>query len=158
MRHPDWLVAMSTVIGVAGVAWPNAQPPIVVWNASRSVPIGLYYIIARPPLRDELAALRLPASMRSLANERGYLPTEMVLIKPVAAISGDVICRRGAIVTINDNPIAHALTADASGRPLPKWSGCFRADDQRFFVLSDDPDSFDGRYFGLVNSDRKSVV
>ena len=49
MRKPLWRIAIFISIGVAGVAWPKAQSPLFVWNVSRSVPVGLYVIIARPP-------------------------------------------------------------------------------------------------------------
>ena len=151
MRRRRWLVAVSIVIGVAGVSWSKAHSSLFVWNVSRSVPVGLYVIVERPPLRGELAALRLPEPMRSLADARRYLATKAILLKPVGALAGDTVCRRGAIVAINGRPVARALTVDASGRPLPQWSGCHDIDERQLFVLSDDQYSFDGRYFGVVD-------
>lgn len=150
MRRRHWAVVATIAIAVVCASWPKAQSPLFVWNVSPSVPVGLYVIDPRQPSRGELAALRLPEPIRSLADARGYVEIGMVLIKPVAAISGDVICRRGLIVTVNSSRVAHALPADASGRPLPEWSGCYDVDQQGFLVLSDEPNSFDGRYFGLV--------
>ena len=152
MRRRRWPVAVTIAIAVAAVAWPKAELPLFVWNVSQSVPVGLYVIIQRPPSRGEFAALRLPEPMRSLADARGYLAATAVLIKPVAALSPDLVCRHGAIVTINGWPVARAFTADTSSRPLPQWSGCREIDGQQFLVLSDDPNSFDSRYFGLVDA------
>ena len=152
MRWRHWPVAVTIASGVAGASWPKAQSPLCAWNVSRSVPVGLYVIIARPPLRGELAALRLPEPMRSLADARGYLRANAVLIKQVAALSPGRVCRHDGIVTINGHPAALALTADTSGRPMPKWSGCHDIDEGRFLVLSDEPNSFDSRYFGLVDA------
>jgi type IV secretory pathway protease TraF len=84
------------------------------------------------------------------------LPTGALLIKPVAASTGDVVCRHRSIVTINGRAAAFARTADASGRPLPKWTGCIRLDARGVFVLSAEPLSFDSRYFGPI--DRRNVL
>jgi len=59
-------------------------------------------------------------------------------------------------VTINGRVVARAKTADQAGRPLPFWSGCFRLAPTDVFVLSQDPDSFDSRYFGPVQ--RRHIV
>ena len=152
MRNSHWRIAILISIGVAGVAWPKAQSPLFVWNVSRSVPVGLYAIAEHQPSRGEIAVLRLPVQMRNLADARGYPQSHAVLMKPVAALAGDTVCRHGAIITINGQLAARALIADTSGRPLPRWSGCHDTDDRQIFVLSDEQQSFDGRYFGLVES------
>ncbi len=152
MRRRKWPLPATVIIGVAGVAWPKAQSPPVAWNVSPSVPPGLYLIIGRQTSKGELAVLRLPEPMRSLATARGYLPAKAVLIKPVAARSPDRVCRYGSVVTINGQRAAHALTADPSGRPMPQWRGCHELDAAHLLVLSDDPSSFDGRYFGLLEA------
>ncbi len=152
MRLPDWLISMSVTIGVASVAWPKAQSPLFVWNISESVPVGLYVILARRPSRGEIAALHLTEPLRSLADERSYLPASGLLLKPVATRAGDIVCRSGAAITINGQLAAHALIADMMGRPMPKWSGCHDIDDRQVFVLSDTQQSFDGRYFGPVDA------
>lgn len=41
--------------------------------------------------------------------------------------------------------------ASRLGRPLPAWQGCVRLCTGQFLLLmTDSPDSFDGRYFGLT--------
>lgn len=151
VRRRQWPAAVLIVIGVAGALWPKAQSPLFVLNVSQSMPVGLYVIIARPPSRGEFAALRLPGPVRGIANVRGYLPANAVLIKPVAGIAPDLVCRHEGIVTINGHLAAHALTTDTSGRLLPQWSGCHVVEDRQLFVLSEEKHSFDGRYFGLVD-------
>jgi type IV secretory pathway protease TraF len=69
----------------------------------------------------------------------------------VAAGAGDVVCRHGALITINGRAVAQARLTDTAGRPLPAWSGCIRLADTQVFVLAVDPDSFDSRYFGPVD-------
>jgi conjugative transfer signal peptidase TraF len=122
--------------------------PLLLWNASASVPIGLYRRTARPPHVGALALLRLPEPGRRLAAARGYLPAGALLIKPVAAAAGDLVCRHGPLVAINARTVARAAHFDRKGRPLPRWSGCRRLTAAQVFLLSPAPDSFDGRYFG----------
>jgi type IV secretory pathway protease TraF len=86
--------------------------------------------------------------VRSLAAARGYLPAGVLLIKPVAAAAGDLVCRHGPLVAINARTVARAAHFDREGRPLPRWSGCRRLGTAQVFLFSPEPDSFDGRYFG----------
>jgi len=99
-----------------------------------------------------LAVIRLPEPFLMLASARGYLLAGILLIKPIAAGAGDLVCRHGAIVTINGRTAALAKAGDAGGRPLPRWQGCRRLDALQIFVLSPDADSFDSRYFGPLDS------
>jgi type IV secretory pathway protease TraF len=89
--------------------------------------------------------------VRSLAAARGYLPDGALLIKPVAAGAGDLVCRHGPHVAINGRTAASAAGADRRGRPLPRWSGCRRLTAAQVFLLSPEPASFDGRYFGPLS-------
>ena len=125
--------------------------PLLLWNASASVPIGLYVRSARPPRVGALVLLRLPQPVRGLAAARGYLPAGVLLIKPVAAAAGDLVCRHGPLVAIKARTVARAARADRKGRPLPSWSGCRRLTSALLFAVSPEPDSFDGRYFGPLS-------
>jgi conjugative transfer signal peptidase TraF len=154
-RHRLCTLALLAVASLA-ILFPKAGAPVLVWNASPSVPIGLYRLTSRPPRAGALAVIRLPEPLRILAETRGYLGKSALLIKPVAAGAGDTVCRHGPLVTINGRIVARAGTSDAAGRTLPAWSGCFRLAANAIFVLSADPDSFDGRYMGPI--DRAHVL
>ena len=143
-------------IGSLAILFPKAGAPVLLWNASPSVPIGLYRLTSGAPLAEALAVIRLPEPFRILAETRGYLRKGALLIKPVAAAAGDTVCRHGSLVTINGRIVARASAVDAGGRPLPAWAGCFRLAADQIFVLSADPDSFDSRYIGPI--DRAHVV
>ena len=148
---------MATLIVAALVTLcPRPDHPRLLWNASPSVPTGLYQLVLRPPIMGELAVVRLPDPVRTLAAARGYLAVAILLIKPVAAATADIVCRHGAHVTINGRTVATARTADTFGRLLPRWSGCITLGEQQVFLLSAAPGSFDGRYFGPV--DRRHVL
>ena len=117
----------------------------------RSLSVG-----SRPSQTAALAVIRLPEPLRILAETRGYLRKGALLIKPIAAGAGDRVCRHDALVTVNGRIVARARTLDAAGRSLPAWSGCFQLGASDIFVLSADPDSFDGRYMGPI--DRAHVM
>lgn len=124
---------------------------MLTWNASASVPIGLYLIEKRRTDIGEIAVLRPPDWASILASERGYLPTSALLLKPVAARQGDIVCRFGQFIFINGRVRSAALQHDKMDRPLPSWKGCQRLGSAQVFVLSRHRDSFDSRYFGPVD-------
>lgn len=124
--------------------------PLVVWNASASVPIGLYAV---RPIGDlavtDLVVARPPEPLASRLAERGYLPKGAPLIKRVAGVPGQKICREGLSVTIDGIVMAEARERDHASRPLPQWRGCFVLRPGEIFLLNwDEPASLDGRYFG----------
>jgi len=124
--------------------------PRLVWNASASAPVGLYRVTPDVPLlRGDMVIARTPSGVRDLAARRHYIPANVPLVKHVAGIAGDRICAVGAAITINGWLVATRRVADAHGRALPRWHGCRRLDRRTLFLLmTANPDSFDGRYFG----------
>lgn len=129
---------------------PAATAPSLVWNATPSVPTGLYVVDPKTPAsRGDLVAARLPQAVRPLAASRGYLPATVPILKRVAAGPGDVVCARGTEVSVNGRTRAVRLPADPQGRRLPSWSGCRRVGPGEAFLLGDHRLSFDGRYFGI---------
>ena len=139
------IVGVGTLIQIA-----SAPKPLLVWNASASAPLGLYYRTLGKPQTSDWVLVRPPESAAKLAAERGYLPQNIALVKMLAAQSGDRVCRSGREIHINDLGKALALERDAGGRKLPIWSGCVTLGTDDIFVLSPAPSSFDGRYFGPI--------
>lgn len=144
------LVAAALACSALAIAPFARTNPTLVWNASPSVPIGLYFIERRTPKLGEIAVLHLSEWAASLADERLYLPSSAVLLKPVAAVEGDVMCRYGLHIFLNGKLRAKALRWDKMHRPLPSWKGCFRLQGGQISVLSKRKDSFDSRYFGAI--------
>lgn len=135
------LLAVPAVYGPA---------PRLVWNASASAPIGLYWVWpGDAPARGEMAIAWAPPRWRALAAERHYLPANVPLVKRVAALRGDLVCASGPEVSVNGVRVATRLPRDPSGRALPWWQGCRRLLGQEYLLLTDAPGSFDGRYFGI---------
>ncbi|MFT4053929.1 MAG: S26 family signal peptidase [Novosphingobium sp.] len=143
------------LIGVGGWIDLSIQPaPRLVWNASVSAPVGLWRIHPGVRLRTgDMVLARTPASVRSLAAARRYVPANVPLVKRIAARDGDEVCAIGAMVFVNGRPVAKRLAHDSRSRPLPWWSGCEALRDGRLLLLMDNPASFDGRYFGPVDED-----
>jgi conjugative transfer signal peptidase TraF len=123
-----------------------------VWNATASVPRGLYAVEADGPLaRGDYVVAQLPGSFRRLADQRGYLPAHIPLVKPVSAVAGDSVCALGQEILINGRQVGDRLAKDLKGRPMPGWSGCVRLKDGEVFLFRTGmPQSFDGRYFGIT--------
>jgi type IV secretory pathway protease TraF len=96
-----------------------------------------------------------PDAARRLAAERRYLPYNVPLVKHVAAAGNDRICAAGEAVFVNGQFAALRQSEDASGRPLPWWTGCrLLAPGEAFLLMPGAPDSFDGRYFGATEPSR----
>ena len=128
---------------------PNLR---LVWNVTASVPVGLYRVLPdETPHRGELVAVRPSPTLARYMASRRYVEAGALLVKPVAAVAGQQVCRSGATVTIDDETVATARTADRMGRPLPVWTGCRRLSAGTVFLLAPAVSaSFDGRYFGPV--------
>ena len=139
-------------LAVAAIALSAAHDatPRLVWNVSASVPGGLYRV---HPLRTagigDLALVAPPAEQARFLSSRAYLAAGLPILKHIAGLPGQVVCRTGDIVTVDGRVRATALRTDHSGRPLPLWSGCHVLRPNQVFLLNPDaPDSFDGRYTG----------
>jgi conjugative transfer signal peptidase TraF len=127
------------------------RAPRLVWNASASVPVGLYRIEPGPVRRGDVVLIRLPPDIAELAHQRGYLPKSAYLIKFVFAVAGDQVCRLGAYLLVRGVLVARASPRDRVGRRMPVWHGCRRLASGDLFVLANCQQSFDGRYFGALS-------
>lgn len=147
--------SLAAVVITAASAIVPPSKPVLVWNGSGSAPRGFY----RPALKDDLAIgtwvlVRAPDWAQALAAARRYMPANVPLIKKIAAMPGDTVCRANRSITRNGRVIAIALERDHNGRALPHWNGCRRLGPGAVFVINNPPHSFDSRYFGPVGRDR----
>jgi conjugative transfer signal peptidase TraF len=133
------------------------RPPLLIYNASASAPVGFYALVPHSQLRrGELVLASIPLWARKLAAARHYLPLNVPVVKRIAALSGDKICANADTVSINGVSSAIRLKADSVGRPLPIWIGCKQLGPQDVLLLLPHKDSFDGRYFGPVSASQIS--
>lgn len=143
---------LSMLAGTALIVAPAWSRPDIrfIWNASASVPIGLYRIVAAGRIDvTDLAVVMPPDELAAFLDRRGYLPRGLPLIKRVLALGGTEVCRRGGEIVAYGTSYGKARERDTRGRSLPVWQGCRTlGEGEAFFMNWDTPDSFDSRYFG----------
>lgn len=144
------ILASVVVIGVAMLVKPRYQ---LLYNTSDSAPRGWYALV---PTQDyqvgTLVFARLPTRAATMAEERGYLPRSVPLLKHIAATYGHEVCDRDRTIFIDGTFAGRALVRDGAGRSLDHWAQCRALTDDELFLLGDgNPASFDSRYFGPVN-------
>lgn len=125
-------------------------PKKLVWNASASTPIGLYSIAPTDRFEvTDLVAVRAPEPLAAFMVERGYIGRGVPLMKRVAGVPGQRVCRRDHAITVDGVAMGEARDRDHLGRSLPTWQGCLRIAEGELFLMNwSVRDSLDGRYFG----------
>ena len=142
---------VATALGVSAAALPLAidMSPRFIWNASASVPIGLYAMEPASQLQlNDLVVVRPPEDVAAFLAEGGYLPCGVPILKHVLALPGQTVCRFGSAVSVDAVAIGDARERDSHGRALPVWEGCRVIAKGDVFLMNRAADSFDGRYFG----------
>jgi len=148
-RRLTLLTMLAGTVLIAAPVW--SRPDIrFIWNASASVPVGLYRIVPAKRIEvTDLAIVMPPADLATFLDERGYLPRGLPLIKRVLALGGTEICRNANTVIAYGTTYGQARDRDTLGRALPAWQGCRTLrNGEAFFMNWGSPDSFDSRYFG----------
>lgn len=126
--------------------------PKLVWNASASAPIGLYVLQSADPLhKQDLVAIMPTLAQENFLAARHYLVNGALLLKHVAALGGQHVCRKEAQILIDWVSVAQVQQRDRLGRMLPAWRDCRRLKEGEIFLLNAVPDSLDSRYFGPFN-------
>lgn len=154
--RPAFLFGTAIPVLALAVASVVSLPKKLIYNASASAPVGFYWIDQRPILRGDYVYVRMPERVRDLVIERGYLPPDVPLLKRVAGLRGDRICRQFGEISVDGLVVATAKRRDGQGREMSVWHGCHILTEQTVFLLQDHPQSFDGRYFGPV--DRSLII
>ncbi|MHB8886154.1 MAG: S26 family signal peptidase [Methylovirgula sp.] len=145
-----WL--MASCYSVAAATWPAliTSPPKLIWNASASVPEGLYAVRSASAFDiTDLVAVMPPEPIAVFLADRGYLPRGVPMMKHILALPGQTVCREKRRITIDRVDVGEAQIHDSRGRDLPAWEGCRTLRLGEVFLMNPGvPDSFDGRYFG----------
>ncbi len=126
--------------------------PLAIINETPSMQKGLYVRTgdAQKLKRGEIVALPMPKSAKDyLVDKLGY-PADTLLIKRVAALPGEIVCRQSDILTVAGNTL-QAKARDKHDNVLPNWQGCHKLSNERIFIQGDHSGSFDSRYFGPVS-------
>jgi conjugative transfer signal peptidase TraF len=144
------LVTMVAAVAVIGITLGTKAAPRFVWNASESVPTGLYRVQpARHLMVTTLVVAYPPEPLAIFLADRGYLPRGVPLIKRILALPDQTVCRAGLTIAVNGIEMGAARGRDRRDRALPVWQGCrTMARDEVFLMNWDEPASLDSRYFG----------
>ena len=98
------LLAAGLSLGLLAAAQTDRAPRLV-WNASASVPIGFYAVQALDtPIVGDLVVLEPPPPLGDWLLEHGYLGADVPLIKHIAALPGQRVCRVGVTVSLDGAP------------------------------------------------------
>ena len=115
--RPFAVLALAS-FGLAALVLPPPGRPLLVYNASASLPRGFYLAKSAGVLAPgDLVLAQAPEALRRFAAQRGYLPFGVPFIKPVAAVSGDHICITAGHVLISGKPVA-PLLVERPRRPI----------------------------------------
>jgi conjugative transfer signal peptidase TraF len=149
-RRIAMVAAVAAVLAVATAFW--TPRPLLLWNLTESSPTGLYWVDTADNVQRGMFVVAWPPSAaRRLGAERRYLPSNVPLVKEVAAVAGDEVCAIGEAVFVNGVLAGLRRTADGAGRPMPWWNGCHQLQSGELFLFSArQPGAFDGRYFGVT--------
>src|ERR1700720_4162561 len=113
-----------TSLGIGASALFHPLPRLI-WNASASVPIGLYAVHPAGALHvAELVVVQPPEALASFLDERRYLPMGVPMLKRVLALPGQTVCRTDRTIAVDGITMGEALEWDRRGRTLPVWRGC----------------------------------
>jgi conjugative transfer signal peptidase TraF len=145
---------MTAAVAVVTFTMGAKPIPRFVWNASESVPIGLYSVQPVDQLMVTSLVVAIPPEpIATFLAEGGYLPRDVPLIKRILALPGQSLCRNELLISVNGIEMGAARERDRLGRPLPAWQGCrVLARGEVFLMNWDEPASLDGRYFGPIPS------
>jgi type IV secretory pathway protease TraF len=119
------LATVAMAVAAIGTTMDAAMTPRFVWNASASVPIGLYSV--HPAHHLTVAALAVgypPEPLAGWLAQGRYLPRGVPLLKPILALDGQTVCRSVPLLRLMDARQASRTTrttADArfrSGRTV----------------------------------------
>lgn len=143
-----WLTYLTTLI-IGGLSFLDITPRLL-WNATASAPVGFYML--RPEssyIASDLVAVTPPEPLERFMVERGYIGADVPMLKRIAGLPGQQVCRSRSTITVDGVELGAALEHDRLGRELPNWQGCKTIAQGELFLMNWQVlDSLDGRYFG----------
>ncbi|WP_082054340.1 conjugative transfer signal peptidase TraF [Methyloterricola oryzae] len=155
-RFASAALLLTTAVGTAG--WAGLRV-----NTTHSIPPGVYWLTDLPVTPGD-TVLACPPELPVIAEafQRGYIGVGFCpggyeyLFKRALAAKNDVVSIEPSGVSVNGSSIPNTaqMSADPAGRRLPIYSKIgFRLSENDVLLISNySPRSFDGRYFGPVDS------
>lgn len=131
-------------------------------NVSQSMPLGIWYVqqFKRPIKRGDIVWFCPPdRAIFRLARKRQYIPSGACpganahLLKRVTAIPNDQVVVNRTGLSVNGSNISNSRPRfhDSAGRLLKPKIGIYTLKSS-FWLLGDNPKSFDSRYFGPLST------
>ena len=142
------VVIGASLVGIASVFQSQER---LIWNRTASAPTGLYWLRDDPFTPGRWVIVSARSDDARWAQSRGYIGKDWPLLKQIAGVSGDEVCRNDGSIVLNGERVGHAKTYDSQGRALPVWTGCMTLLETDVFLMNPHPDSLDGRYFGATD-------
>jgi type IV secretory pathway protease TraF len=95
----------------------------LLWNASASVPIGLYGVEPIHQFAVTNLVVAIPSnSLATFLAERGYVPLGVLVIKRTLPFLASQYAETSSSSVSNRD--GHGAPARSARRPLPVWQGC----------------------------------
>jgi type IV secretory pathway protease TraF len=127
----------------------GANPDVVLFNHSPSVPIGFYVRDSGDLAHGTFVTVRARDVAPVEAAAHAYDDEGDRFIKRLAAIGGQEVCSDGRVLRVDGRDAA--IIQIGAGAP-PAWIGCRTLGSSEILLLGDSPDSFDGRYWGPISA------
>ena len=124
MTRFGWVMTTYfAVVGIGATALFHPAPRLI-WNASASVPIGLYAVHPAGALRiGELLVVAPPEPLATFLDARRYLPKGVPLLKHVAALPGQTVCRTSHTHRCRWHRDGHCARSGSPGAPVTRLAG-----------------------------------
>jgi conjugative transfer signal peptidase TraF len=137
-------------------------------NVSPSLHLGFYRVHRVPDVltRGTLVVVAVPPPWREVAVRRGWVTASIwehhaTLLKPVAAVAGDLVCRLEGVLVVDGRSFG-VFVDESHGEPLTSAltdGKCLAIPPGYVFLASPVEKSFDSRYMGPFQiSDIAAVV
>jgi len=136
------------------------------YNFTPSFARGFYLIQDKTPPYEpgELVIFCPPDNTAfQLASEREYIARGLCgtgkfrpLIKRVVAVEGDKVVISEEDVHVNGARVTNStiMTHDSKGRPITSFEGGIVPVGSLFLMSDENPNSYDGRYFGFITQEQ----
>src|SRR5579862_2915025 len=102
-------IFVTFVVAILLLSTVEGATPHYIWNASNSVPIGLYRVQPVSRLNvTELVAVQPPDLLAVFLDLNGYLPIGVPMLKRVLALPGQTVCRNGLTIAVDGINVGEA--------------------------------------------------
>ena len=128
----------------------------ITYSVTPSMPQGFYLVMPTKKIaRYDIVEFIPPLSVLEFIKEKHWVPQSGSIIKYVFAIPNDHVCIHDEAIWINGKKIGPVYKFYAENKLLPQTKICGKLTQGEYLLLStENKRSFDGRYFGIVSSER----